>query len=71
LALTLAPLGKQDLVRTLAKALMEIGVDGGTVDGGDFVFDEKGRVTGLRWRRCRWCIRRVLRRRRCWQQCGA
>jgi hypothetical protein len=42
------PLGKQDLVKTLTEAFMEIGVDGGTVDGGDFIFDE-GRVTG--WRR--------------------
>jgi hypothetical protein len=42
-------LGEQDLVKTLTEGLMEIGVDGGTVDGGDFIFDEEGRVTG--WRR--------------------
>jgi hypothetical protein len=36
-------------VKTLTEGLMEIGVDGGTVDGGDFIFDEEGRVTG--WRR--------------------
>ena len=45
----LAPLGKQDLVKTLAEALVGIGVDCGTVEGGDFIFDEEGRVTG--WRR--------------------
>jgi hypothetical protein len=43
------PLGKQDLVKTLTEALMKLGVDGRTVDGGDFIFDEEGRVTG--WRR--------------------
>jgi hypothetical protein len=41
LALALALLGKQDLVKTFTEALMELSVDGGAVGGGNFIFEER------------------------------